>query len=96
MSKTILIAGASSAIAQSSIIQLQQKNHTVIALSRQTLTIPGVECHQVEGYQPEQLPAIDQPLDGIVYFPGAINLKPFNRISLADFKTKWIFMPGER
>ena len=88
MSKTILIAGASSAIAQSSIIQLQQKNHTVIALSRQPLTIPGVECHQVEGYQPEQLPAIDQPLDGMVYFPGAINLKPFNRISLADFKNE--------
>jgi len=88
MSKTILIAGASSAIAQSSIIQLQQKNHNIIALSRQALTIPGVECHQVEGYQPEQLPTIDQPLDGIVYFPGAINLKPFNRLALADFKNE--------
>jgi NAD(P)-dependent dehydrogenase (short-subunit alcohol dehydrogenase family) len=88
MSKTILIAGASSAIAQASIIQLLQKGHHVVAISRQSLAIPGVDCHQVEGYQPEQLPNIVQELDGIVYFPGAINLKPFNRLSLTDFKNE--------
>ena len=87
-SKTILIAGASSAIAQVTIEQLVSRGHQVVALSRQALHLPGVECIQVEGYDPTQLPTIDNELDGIVYFPGAINLKPFQRISLQDFKNE--------
>jgi 3-oxoacyl-[acyl-carrier protein] reductase len=85
-SKTILVAGASSAIAQATIQQLIIKGHEVIALSRQSLVIPGAICHQVENYSSEQLPSITSTIDGIVYFPGTIQLKPFQRISLEDFK----------
>ncbi len=86
--KTILVAGASSAIAQVTIKQLVNKGHQVVALSRQPLHLPGVESVQVEGYDSAQLPSIVNELDGIVYFPGTINLKPFQRISLQDFKNE--------
>jgi 3-oxoacyl-[acyl-carrier protein] reductase len=35
------------------------------------------------------LPDIDEPLDGLVYFPGSINLRPFNRISEEDFMAEY-------
>jgi 3-oxoacyl-[acyl-carrier protein] reductase len=86
--QTFLIAGASSSIAQICISSLVQKGNQIIALSRQSLSIPGVECHQVESYQTEHLPEITDEIDGIVYFPGTIQLKPFNRLSLSDFRNE--------
>lgn len=88
MSKTILIAGASSQIAQNCIAMCQQKGYNIIALSRQSLHIPGVECHQINDYQTESLPLIEEELHGIVYFPGSIQLKPFGRVSMEDFKSE--------
>jgi NAD(P)-dependent dehydrogenase (short-subunit alcohol dehydrogenase family) len=34
----------------------------------------------------EELPGLPEIIDGVVYCPGTINLKPFHRISIADFK----------
>ena len=84
--KNMLIAGASSAMAQSLIPLLSQHGNRVIALSRQADAAPGMEWHQVEQYTLEHLPNIDEPLHGLVYFPGSIALKPFHRTSTADFK----------
>ena len=33
-----------------------------------------------------ELPKMDQSLDGLVYFPGSINLKPFRSLKLEDFQ----------
>jgi len=81
--KNILLIGASSAIAQKLNEDLNQKNYTVYTISRTTLDSPNhfiyegsiVDC---------QLPTIETALDGIVYFPGTINLKPFKSIKPSD------------
>lgn len=88
MSKTILIAGASSQIAETCIAQLQSSGHHVIALSRQELHIPGVDSHVVTDYKQASLPTIEEEIHGIVYFPGSIQLKPFGRVSMDDFKNE--------
>ncbi|NUO00790.1 MAG: SDR family oxidoreductase [Saprospiraceae bacterium] len=85
MQKTYLFAGASSAIAIETAKLLQAEGHSVIGLS--TKPGPGIfeACHQVEAYDFGKFPALDQAVDGLVYFPGTINLKPFARLSAADF-----------
>ncbi|GMQ31571.1 SDR family oxidoreductase [Algoriphagus confluentis] len=35
-----------------------------------------------------EIPGLPEKVDGLVYCPGTINLKPFHRISLEDFKTE--------
>ncbi len=86
MSKTYLFAGASSAIAEASRLLLQNAGHQVIGLSTKDLQGIGYDQHfQVSEYSKNALPEIPQALDGLVYFPGTINLKPFHRISEEEF-----------
>ncbi len=84
MSKTFLFAGASSAIAQAVLTQLQ--GDKIIGLSTKSAISPQYDVHyQVADYSKASLPEIEEPIDGLVYFPGSINLRPFNRISESDF-----------
>jgi len=86
MSKIYLFAGASSAIAQASRLLLQNAGHQVIGLSTKDLQGIGYDQHfQVSEYSKNALPEIPQALDGLVYFPGTINLKPFHRTSEDEF-----------
>jgi len=86
MQKNYLLAGASSAIAQTLLRLLQADGHRVIGLSTKDLSGAGYdEYHQVADYGKSSLPAMSQPLDGLVYFPGTINLKPVNRFSEEEF-----------
>lgn len=91
MQKNYLFAGASSAIAQTLLRLLQADGHRVVGLSTKDLSGVGYdEHHQVADYDKGSLPTLPQPLDGLVYFPGTINLKPVSRLSeeefLRDFK----------
>jgi len=81
----ILLFGASSAIAQSTAIQLSGLGHNVKLISTKTLDIPSFESFQVNSYSDDDLPRFEDPVDGLVYFPGSINLKPFNRLSKEEF-----------
>ena len=86
MSKHYLFAGASSAIAQNLLQQFHAEGHTVTGLS--TKDISGLGYNQsflVSDYSKEYLPSIDGPIDGLVYFPGTINLKPLHRTTEAEF-----------
>lgn len=84
MNKTYLFAGASSAIAQA-VVGLMDAD-TVIGLSMQSsISNTYSTHHQVADYSKNSLPEIVEPLDGLVYFSGTINLKPFNRLSEEDF-----------
>lgn len=85
MSKTFLLAGASSAIAKECCKLLQAEGHNVIGISRTDGDTPYNQFVRVENYTPPSLPEIKEPLDGIVYFPGSIHLKPFSRITATDF-----------
>ncbi len=76
-----LFAGASSAIAKSCAQLLQNKGHVVTGFSRGNPDFSYDRFFEVESYRTENLPELDGTVDGIVYFPGSINLKPFHRIT---------------
>ena len=86
MQKNYLLAGASSASAQALARLLQDEGHHVIGLSTKDLSGAGYSEHYcVADYSKSSLPTLTQPLDGLVYFPGTINLKPVNRFSEEEF-----------
>ena len=82
---TYLFAGASSSIAMATAAILKREGHRVLGISRQ----PDVEgydaVYAVERYVAGAFPVIDEAIDGLVYFPGTINLKPFARLNTVDF-----------
>jgi NAD(P)-dependent dehydrogenase (short-subunit alcohol dehydrogenase family) len=80
--KHFLLVGASSAIAQSTKSALLAKGYEVTQLSRNQ----SVSDYELTDYL-NALPAIDSRFDGIVYFPGSINLKPFRSLKLEDFQS---------
>lgn len=83
--KTIVIIGGSKGIGKA-ISQLELTNNRVINISRskpenlhQNLT--HYKCDILTG----DLPGLDI-VDTLIFCPGSINLKPFNRLMLEDFK----------
>jgi len=84
--KTYLFAGASSQIAIATARILQEKGNEVIGISRQIENAIYNEFYTVESYTKSNFPTIDKTIDGIIYFPGSINLKPFHRISADEFQ----------
>lgn len=89
--KNFLIIGGSSGIGKELVIQLSGESH-VIALSRQSgdAMPANVTFHSVDitADNPD-FPAVDMPLDGLVYAPGNIRLKPFRSIKPDDFLEDW-------
>jgi len=87
--KNIVIIGCGQGIGFASAKILSENNH-VIGISRsnnpevQSLNIEFHEADIVNG----NLDNINFPevIDGLVYAPGSINLKPFNRLAPDDFK----------
>ncbi len=80
--KHFLLVGASSAIAQTTKSTLLDKGYEVTQLSR----VESFSDYELTDYL-SALPAIDDRFDGIVYFPGSINLKPFRSLKLEDFQS---------
>lgn len=80
--KHFLLVGASSAVAQSTKSTLLAKGYQVTQLSRNQST----SDYELTDYL-SALPSIDTRFDGIVYFPGSINLKPFRSLKLEDFQS---------
>lgn len=83
--KTYLFAGSSSAIAIATAKQLKAEGHRVIGISTKNENNGYDDFFTVEKYEVSKFPAIEYAIDGIVYFPGTINLKPFNRLTDQDF-----------
>lgn len=82
--KTFLLIGANSAIAKSCNTLLQASGARTIGISRGILDDFNTSFQLVD-YTKENLPVMEGPIDGLVYFPGSINLKPFHRISREEF-----------
>jgi len=88
MEKNILITGAGSAMGQELVKQQLHAGHTVYTTSRKALEKQGdkhihaqfniVESDFPEGFLPDSL-------DGLVYLPGTINLKPFRALKPEAF-----------
>ncbi|OQW75999.1 MAG: oxidoreductase [Proteobacteria bacterium ST_bin11] len=82
--RNILIVGASSGIGEA-LAGLAQPQCRVYSLSR-SATVPSVFRHVSCDVVSDELPNIDEPLHGLVYCPGSINLKPFARIKPEEFR----------
>lgn len=83
--KTIAIVGGSKGIGNA-ILNTLVDTHKIINISRTSpeLSHPNLVHHKCDILK-EELPNIES-LDGLVYCPGSINLKPISRLSLDDFK----------
>ena len=79
--KNILLIGSSSEAARS-LYNLHNKNYNFIRLSRNNneSDSSNFDILDPETYHSKQL-----KYDGLVYFPGSINLKPFKNLKIEDF-----------
>ena len=88
MTKHYVIVGGSSGIGFELTRQLTEANHQVTVLSRSAGELSSLRSvtHVTHDVTSEEIPAIDlESLDGFVYCPGTINLKPFHGLKSNDF-----------
>jgi NAD(P)-dependent dehydrogenase (short-subunit alcohol dehydrogenase family) len=84
----IVIVGGSYGIGLEIVKQLSLGENEVIVLSRTNeflSSIKNVTHFNFDINNMETFPAINGVVDGLVYCPGSINLKPFPRYTVADF-----------
>ncbi|MEC7839080.1 MAG: SDR family oxidoreductase [Chlamydiota bacterium] len=80
-----LIVGGSSGIGEALATKLITNNHEVIILSRSEPLLPGATYMACDVTQ-DPLPEIEGILNGLVYCPGSINLKPLRQLTEEDFR----------
>jgi NAD(P)-dependent dehydrogenase (short-subunit alcohol dehydrogenase family) len=87
MSKHIAIIGGTSGIGRATVAQLQAAGHTlhVACRSPEKLADLGIVAQPFDAAAPGPL-TWPERLDGLVYFPGTITLKPFHRFTAEDFQ----------
>lgn len=86
MSKNFLIIGGSSGIGEALVKELNNENNHLYLASRSKGNVTGNKIHyqQIDVLEPFEL-ELPERLDGLVYCPGTINLKPFHRLKEEDF-----------
>lgn len=89
--KNIVVIGGTKGIGSSVVQSLTDTNLYIIARS-----VDGFESTDKLHYiaanitqQPINVSAFPEAIDGIVYCPGSINLKPFHRFTEEDFVADW-------
>lgn len=88
--KTILVVGGRTGIGQSLCHQLTERGAEVFTMSREKNDQAGVTSivGPVQDAR-ELLAGLPAAIDGVVYCPGTINLRPFPRLSVADFQNDY-------
>jgi NAD(P)-dependent dehydrogenase (short-subunit alcohol dehydrogenase family) len=82
--KTFLLIGANSDMALETKKTLELTGNRVICITRQHSTdLPDA---LIGNPVTNELPELDENIDGLVYFPGSITLKPFRSLKQADFQ----------
>ncbi len=84
--KTTLIIGASSGIGKALANKLVKERESVISISRNLPDASFSHYYQHDILSDEDLPKIEGTIDGLVYCPGSINLKPFRTLKQQDFE----------
>ena len=83
--KTTLIIGASSGVGKALANKLTAQNEQVIAISRNQPDANFTNYISHDILSDADLPKIEGVIDGLVYCPGSINLKPFRGLKKQDF-----------
>jgi NAD(P)-dependent dehydrogenase (short-subunit alcohol dehydrogenase family) len=87
--QTFLIVGASSGIGFELAKSLTEKGNKVIALSRTNnnlASLNNIAHYQVDiSIENPDFPIIDEAINGLIYCPGTINLKPFRALKPEDY-----------
>ncbi|MBK7181935.1 MAG: SDR family oxidoreductase [Bacteroidetes bacterium] len=84
----IVIVGGSYGIGLEVVKQLSEEENEVIVLSRTNeflSTLNNVTHYYFDANDSTSFPIIEEAVDGLVYCPGSINLKPFTRYTATDF-----------
>lgn len=86
MSRTILMIGGNSGIglATARLLKAQGVSLVVAARTPGPLAELGIPVQSFDAMDPSAL-ELPPVLDGLVYFPGSITLKPFHRLTADDF-----------
>lgn len=84
MSKNIVLIGGSTGIGLK-LAELLKDKHSVTIISRTNPELEGVTHHQAD-ITKDELPDLAEPIHGLVYLPGSINLKPFKMLREEHFK----------
>lgn len=86
MTRTVLLIGGNSGTGFSTARLLRSHGDTVITTSRHPEPSADPEISTL-AFSAESPAPLDLPsqLDGLVYFPGSITLKPFHRLTAEDF-----------
>ncbi|RYY73284.1 MAG: SDR family oxidoreductase [Gammaproteobacteria bacterium] len=83
----LLVIGGTKGIGQALTQSLINQRHQVFFAARNKAELEGASFVELEVTQEinDQFNGLPDVLDGVVYCPGSINLKPFARLSSADF-----------
>lgn len=88
MGKNYLIVGGSSGIGRALVDELNDGENELYIASRTDKGLEGEKIHfQLLDVQEDFELNCPETLDGLVYCPGTINLKPFHRLKEEDFLT---------
>lgn len=85
--KTTLIIGASSAIGQATAKKLIENGERVLSISRSTPDFSYDQHVEFDVLSDQPFPAFEGKIEGLVYCPGSILLKPFRGLKPEDFRT---------
>lgn len=90
MEKLIYFIGGSTGIGFSTAKKLLAQGYRIKLLARnpnETGALPGVDFEPLDISAADVVfPPATEPIHGLVYFPGSINLKPFKSLTTADFE----------
>lgn len=87
-----VIAGGTKGIGAAITRQLLSEDHTVTILARESSNDPTLQAAEFVAWDARDgaLPALTlDHIDGAVYCPGTIRLKPFHRFTVAEYMEDW-------
>ncbi|MCS7188822.1 MAG: SDR family oxidoreductase [Bacteroidia bacterium] len=83
------LVGGSRGIGRALVDILLQEGHEVHVMARSQGDLPNSVHYYCGDVLEAPLPSFSEVIDGLVYFPGTINLKPFPQLRESDFIHDW-------
>src|SRR4028118_1409962 len=89
--KNIVVVGGTKGIGKKIADLLEDSNLFIIARTKSEVThSENIHFIEADVTQPViNLPMLPEVIDGLVYCPGSINLKPFTRLTEQEFLSDW-------